>query len=318
MIFSIIIPIYNVEKYLKKCVTSITNQKFNDYEIIMIDDYSTDNSLKIAEEYTNDKNIRLIKKKKNMGLSDTRNVGIDNSSGDYLIFLDSDDYIEDGALDLLSNVIIDQGFPDIIYTGFVEERENVAETKFGYVSKRESLYDREGFLKSELSNRTLYAPACFGVYKRSLIVENRVYFKLGLLHEDELWTPSILMRAHTIYTSGIAFYHYVRRDNSITKTKDKTQNGIDLICTCYELIRVSNMIHNKHIRKLFRNHIAMLYMKGTAIGKLYKKNDGVCIDRFLPFKLSCMKKDIAKALLFMVSTRAYCILNERLGEQNGN
>ena len=96
--FSIVIPVYNVEKYIKKCLDSVANQSFKDYEVIVVNDGTKDNSMDIVKEY----DFKVVNQK-NMGLSEARNTGVKSSTGEYIIFLDSDDYIEK---DLLKDLLI--------------------------------------------------------------------------------------------------------------------------------------------------------------------------------------------------------------------
>lgn len=313
MRFSIIIPIYNTENYLDRCIQSVLNQTMSDYEVILIDDCSSDSSLKIAQSYES-AHVRILKNEMNSGLSVTRNNGIRNASGDYILFLDSDDYINSSALFDLNVLICQNAFPDIIYTGFIEERGHCKTKKFGYASEHDKLYSRYDFLKSELEKRTLYAAACFGVYKRNFIVDNRLFFKAGIYHEDELWTPQVVYRADNIYLSNLAYYHYIRRDDSITKAKDKTQNGIDLIKSCKELAGIFNDMDDIYLEKLMNNHIAMLYMKAMCRGRLYRKEYIGIIDRMFPVRNAFMLKDRMKAILFLISPYCYYLLDKRYGD----
>lgn len=313
MMFSIIVPIYNTEKYLDKCIQSVINQTYDDYELIMIDDCSTDSSFEIACKYIQN-NIKIIKNKNNSGLSITRNAGIREASGEYIFFLDSDDYIDKNALSDLSDLIYRNEFPDIIYTKFIEEREKNRVIKCGYASEPNKLYSREEFLKGELEKRTLYAAACFGIYKRKFIVHNKLYFKAGICHEDELWTPQVVNMAHTIYLSDLAYYHYIRRNDSITKVKDKTKNGIDLLDTCYELADIFSNMDDKYLEKLMNNHIAMLYMKAMCRGKLYRKEYVHMIDRKFPLEYAFIFKDKIKAMLFFCNLRLYYLLDSQYGD----
>jgi len=314
MFFSIIVPMYNVEKYLSKCIESILNQHYKDMEIIIIDDKSTDNSLSIAEKYEKYKNIKIISKERNSGLSESRNIGIREARGKYIIFLDSDDYIDENALLDLNKLICEHEFPDIIYTKFIEEREEYCEEKCGYVSESNKIYSRYDFLKSELEKRNLYAAACFGVYKRKLIIDNKLFFKPGICHEDELWTPQVINKAETIYLSDLAYYHYIRRDNSITKAKDKTKNGIDLINTCYELFVLFNDMDDNYLKKLMNNHIAMLYMKAMCRGKLFRKKYAYMIDKKIPLKYASTLKDRIKAILFLCNLHVYYLIDSQFGD----
>lgn len=314
MFFSIIIPIYNVEKYLDKCVNSLLNQDFEDYEIFLVNDSSTDSSGKIASSYANNKNIFFIDKKKNTGLSDSRNIGLKLARGEYIIFIDSDDYVESGCLKKIKKIILDNLYPDIVYTGFIEDRNGKSTTIYGYVSNKDTYYKNLDFLKSELSKRTLYAAACFGVYRRKLIIENELYFKLGIFHEDELWTPKILYNSKSVFTTELAYYHYVRREDSITRVKDKTKNGLDLLETCKELTEFSNNIKDFELRKLMNNHIAMLYMKAMTRGKLYRKPYCRFIEKSFPLKNTIFIYDRLKAILFWINLYLYYIVDSIFGD----
>ena len=305
MRFSIIVPIYNTEKYLDKCIKSVLNQTMSDYELILIDDCSTDASLKIAYKYKSN-HVKVLKNTSNLGLSETRNIGIKNASGDYIIFLDSDDYIEKTALFCLNKLICENKFPDIVYTGFIEERGTSIVKKYGYVSKPNKRYSRYDFLRSELENRTLY--------KRKLIIDNKLFFKKGIYHEDELWTPQVVDKSQYIYLSDLAYYHYIRRDNSITKVKDKTQNGIDLINSCYDLIELFSKMDDDYLKKLMNNHIAMLYMKAMCRGRLYRKEYINLIDRKFPICYATTFVDKIKAILFLISPYYYYYFDQKYGD----
>lgn len=313
MRFSIIVPIYNTEKYLDKCIQSILDQTLQDYEVLLIDDCSTDASLEIAGTYEWEQ-IRVLRNKTNLGLSITRNVGISNASGDYLVFLDSDDYIDNFALLELDKLVCEESFPDIVYTGFIEERGASIAKKYGYASESNRLYSRYEFLKSELEKRTLYAAACFGIYKRSFIIENNLFFKSGICHEDELWTPQVVNKAKNIYLSDLTYYHYIRRDNSITKVKDKTKNGLDLMESCYELIRIFDNMDDDYLKRMMDNHIAMLYMKAMCRGRLYRKEYSKIIDRKFPIRYATTLIDKIKAMLFLFSPYIYYLLDRKYGD----
>lgn len=313
MRFSIIVPIYNTEKYLDKCIQSVLCQTSCDYELLLIDDCSTDSSYDIACKYQAD-NVTILKNPSNSGLSKTRNMGIEHASGDYILFLDSDDYIDKNALSDINRLICQNEFPDIIYTGFIEERGESRAKKWGYASEPNKIYNRHDFFKSELERRTLYAAACFGVYKRNLIIDNALFFKPGIFHEDELWTPQVINKATFIYLSDLTYYHYIRRDDSITKVKDKTQNGIDLLKSCYDLIDIFSNMDDRYLKRMMDNHIAMLYMKAMCRGKLYRRDYSRLIDRKLPIRYAATAIDKIKATLFLLSPYLYYLLDRKFGD----
>lgn len=116
--FSIIIPMYNVEKYIKKCINSCLNQTYKNYEVIIVDDQSSDNSLNIAKSMCKDVSFVKILKQKNSGVSVARNKGLLKSKGDYVLFVDGDDWLEYDALAKLNDCILTNSSSDIIITGF--------------------------------------------------------------------------------------------------------------------------------------------------------------------------------------------------------
>ena len=309
MFISVVVPVYNVEKYLEKCLQSLIEQCYSDMEIVVVDDKSTDRSLCIAKKYEKYNNVKVISKEKNTGLSDSRNVGIRESRGQYIMFLDSDDYVEDGCIFKIQEIVKKENEPDIVYFGYSEEYESTNEKyiKYGYVSQKNKIYTGEEFAIAELIQRNLYAAACFGIYNREFIVRNNLYFESGLLHEDELWTPQVILRANKVYTSDYVFYHYLRRNGSITRSGNKTKHGQDMLCICKKLDILANEIKNPELKKYMDNHIAMLYMKGMTEGRLYQTN--MEIDRFYPLRKVCFKKDRAKAILFAFSLRLYYRIN---------
>lgn len=311
MLLTIIVPIYNTSNYLEKCVLSLLNQNIHDYEILLIDDGSTDSSLeickKLCDQYSD--KIRYFHKD-NSGLSDTRNYGIQCAKGEYLLFVDSDDYIEENVLLKLEKIIQTNNRPDIVYFGYFWETTNKMIPKFSYSISQIGLQSNINFLYSELSRGNLPIPVCFALFKRSLILNNNLFFASGILHEDERWSPQIIVQSKIIYVTDIVLYHYVQRKGSITKANDRTLNGLHLLNTCYFLEEYTNSLDDKKLKKLLKNRIAMVYMRATTIGKLYRKEYKHKLERGFPLKNACLFRDKMKALLYFSNIHFYCLLND--------
>lgn len=304
------VPVYNVEKYLDRCVESLVGQDMDDYEIILVNDASTDDSERIMEKWRlKDGKISCYHKIKNSGLSDTRNYGIHMAKGNYILFVDSDDYIDRNVLDNLKAVILSNGMPDIVYTGYYLEKGDSCQIKYSYLCERNQLLQARLFMKEELRQRSLPIAACFAVYRREHIIRNFLYFKPGAYHEDELWSPQVLYKALNVYVSDLVFYHYAIRQDSITKAADRTKNGLDLLDICEELAAFSGTIEDVELRKLLRNRIAMVYMKAVSIGKLFRKKFKHRVDHTFPIRYAWFIKDRSKGLIFYLSRRLYCMLN---------
>jgi len=213
--FSIIVPVFNTEKYLRQCLDSVLVQTFTDYECIMVNDGSTDNSVEIAQEYCSiDNRFKLIQKD-NGGASAARNKGIMAAKGEYLFFLDSDDFVLPYALEDLHKLTKNK--PDIVACesyGYNEAEESLVERKYTLPSTQ--LPAAQAF--SEL--KILCAPWEF-VVNKSFLLTRHIFFAEGIRHEDELWVPLIFLQSRTRENDTHPFYcNRCDTENSVTQRKD--------------------------------------------------------------------------------------------------
>lgn len=214
---SVIIPVYNVENYLEDCLNSMMNQTLKEIEIIAINDGSTDNSYEILKRY-NDKfpNIKILTQI-NSGLSATRNVGIDNSTGEYVIFIDSDDMLTENALNELYTFSKDNELDLTIYDALrVEEVTGKKDLNFysrSHIFKDRTVIGKDEFMSGVIKKGMLHTP--FHFYKRDYLVKNNFKFKEGLLHEDELFSMTSYQFLSRIGYISDQFYIRRYRENSI-------------------------------------------------------------------------------------------------------
>lgn len=312
MFLSIIVPVYNVDKYINKCLDSLLNQTINDYELVVINDGSSDRTNDIIEhDYVN--KVIYINKDNNTGLSDTRNLGMQFANGEYIIFVDGDDYVERDCVEKIREEIKKNPQIDVLYTGHYKEKKEICVKYKGFASESNKIWKVDDFLISELGKRKFPVPACFAVYRKDFLIKNKLKFTTGIYHEDELWSAEVALKAKKIRTSDICYYHYVIRQGSITQKKDLTQNGLDVIFICNIMIEMLKEIENPLVNRLFANHIAMLYMKGMCRGKLYRKEYRNKFDRKIPIKYAYFLKDKLKAALFAISPCLYCKIDSRYG-----
>lgn len=208
---SIIIPIYNVEKYVHKTIDSVINQTEKDIEIILVDDGSTDGSGKICDEYAlKDERIRVIHKT-NGGLSSARNAGIKVASSDYIMLLDGDDFLNAHAVSILNETM--EKYPsDFIQFHYQEVRENdndLIEDHNEQVYQAHSLQEMYSNLYRAGGE---FASACTKMYRKDVI--KKVLFK-NIRHEDEMWCTDAFRNGMTVTYIPNVLYYYVMRDNSI-------------------------------------------------------------------------------------------------------
>lgn len=217
---SVIVPVYNVEKYLKECIESILSQTYKDFELILVDDGSTDSSGKICDYYMGKDDRIKVLHKKNGGLSSARNAGINIAVGEYVSFVDSDDYILEDFLKKL-------------YEKSKCSRADICECTFYYLKGRKLIqsrkFDVKELIKTEAIER-LFAPPYQSfvntwnkLYKRALFQE--ILFPEGKLHEDEFTTYKLLYEANKVAYLNECLYVYRIRNNSITTAKFSTKRA---------------------------------------------------------------------------------------------
>lgn len=207
---SVIVPIYKVEKYLKRCVNSLLAQSYSDFELILVDDGSPDNCGNICEEYAaKDKRIKVIHKD-NGGLSDARNAGLRIAKGEYIAFVDSDDWVATNYLETLLKVIelTDSDICEcevLKTTGEIEKYEN---SKEKYTS-----YSSEKALELLICDKILHQYVWNKLYKRSCL--KGIPFAVGKINEDEFWTYQVFGNARRITKISNVLYYYFQRGSSI-------------------------------------------------------------------------------------------------------
>ena len=211
---SIIVPVYNEERYIKRCLDSVCRQTYSYLEIIVVDDGSTDNSAKICEQCAIiDSRIKVIQKQ-NEGAGYARNTGIDNAHGDYIFFIDSDDYILDNCIERLLSVAI-QEKADIVKCSWIKGRED--SYKIYPKITCFSVFDNVSAFRTRKTNIAVHGK----LYKREVIGDYR-YPKVTT-HDDEFFTYKLIYNAHKIIILDEAYYYYFLSPNSIMRGKKETQ-----------------------------------------------------------------------------------------------
>ena len=211
MRFSIIVPVYNVEAYLADCLESLLRQDFDDWEAICVNDGSTDSSARILDGYASrDSRIRIINQP-NGGLSAARNTGLDAATGDYILFLDSDDWLENNTLSCLSNHLDNADM--ICFGGWMgSKEESPAQEAF---DSGWSYYNRHAIEHHEFP----FVCVVLRCYRRKFLEDNTLRFRVGILHEDNHFTPRACLVAKEVKVIPYSFYHYRIRPGSIMTTR---------------------------------------------------------------------------------------------------
>ena len=237
LLISVIVPIYNVEKYLDRCVDSIVNQTYRNLEIILVDDGSPDNCPQLCNEWAKKDNRIKVVHKANGGLSDARNAGLVVSTGELILFIDSDDWIELDTFDKMLNRMIDDD-SDVVSSGVkwvTEEGEllNDVSVQWDDVIETHSAMSEiivDGKLKQHVWNK---------LYKRALIED--IPFEKGKCHEDVFWSYQVFTRAKKVSLMTESFYNYVQRSDSIMgeKYSVKRLDALDAMKQRCEFVKTS-------------------------------------------------------------------------------
>ena len=210
---SVIIPVYNCEEYIGNTLKSVINQDFNDFEIIVIDDGSTDNSLEVINETLKDSGAQYkVIHQENGGVSVVRNHGIDVSSGEYLVFVDGDDFVMPNHLSELYNGVRDFGLIQFVKKDG-EVLSNPNHFDFEYISTDE-------FIKKELNMEILFNFFQL-IYKADIIKDNNIRFSPGVVYgEDTEFALKALIYGSTLHVSNIVTYYYIQRSDSAIRTTE--------------------------------------------------------------------------------------------------
>lgn len=213
---SVIVPVYNVESYLKRCIESILNQTYDNFEIILVDDGSTDKSVNICDDYHKNPFIKVIHKK-NGGLSSARNCGLDHNNGDYITFIDADDFVAPNYLETLVSLIINHN-AEISIVGMTTTKNS----KIKPLTNSSSIsINPETALKRMLLEHGFSVSATGKLYIKQLFEHNR--YPEGKLYEDNGCTYKLFMKSHKIAFADIPLYYYFIRQDSITNSSFNIQ-----------------------------------------------------------------------------------------------
>lgn len=217
MKFSVIIPVYNVESYLQACLDSVLNQTFGDWEAICVNDGSTDNSANILDDYGHNDGRFKIVNQPNGGLSAARNTGLKTATGEYALFLDSDDWLEPNALEIVSKSLTDEDMLCFSGRRFFEKESKYHDAD--QLQPRSYATGMDYYNETALSERD-FAFVCvvLRAYKREFLVGHHLWFKEGIFHEDNLFTPFACYYAKKVKVINDCLYDYRVRANSITTT----------------------------------------------------------------------------------------------------
>lgn len=267
---SVIIPIYNVEEYIKECLSSITRQTYTgNIECILVDDCGRDKSISVAEqfiaEYEGNVAFKIVHHLHNRGLSAARNTGTEAATGDYIYYLDSDDYISDDCLEVLTEPLKKHDYDMVV--GDFKMFGNPRNIVF-LPQETGALMGREAIFSAFYFPRMVFIMACNKLIKHSLFMHYDLIFKEGQLHEDELWTYKTMFALETMYVQQKVTYYYRIHENTITA--DYSKNLKKRFDSCYDTIDYV-LDHPAPVKNELYNQCAVYYL-GVFLRNAFNEN----------------------------------------------
>lgn len=276
---SIIVPVYNVELYIEDCLNSLLNQTYSNYEIILINDGSTDNSIEICSKYS-DKKIKIFNQN-NKGVSIARNVGISLATGQYIMFVDADDMVFENYIENLITSI-EETNTDMVVCGYTKEKTELVNKKNSQEIKGE-IINANTMLENMMANNLQEGYLWNKIFKKSIINDNSLEFKEGVnVWEDLYFVIEYLSKSNKIFAINEKLYYYRTREGSAVNRKETATDLVGKIKILELIMKNYNLIINsKNYYGIKRMYITVLLKYLLQI----KKNK-----EFIKEKLSKVKK----------------------------
>ncbi len=312
---SVVVPIYNVENYLKECLDSLVFQTLENFEVILVNDGSTDRSYEIALDYSRKYNNFKLVSQKNSGLSSARNTGISLAKGEYLYFLDSDDYLEKNTLEILYNTSKKNNLDVLKFSAFTfHDKEKDFKWDhidgYRYSGIYRKIYDGNHlFLKTE-TNGDHYASSCLMLLRRQLIVDRDLRYIEGIVNEDEFFYFELMLVANRVAILNRPLYFRRYRKGSIMQTDDYLNKNRSL---CIGIQKINDIIHQYSVSNHAMYQIEISLLINAMINNWEKmppdeQNSDECkeiIKRVDPFAKKCRYGNEFRVWLFFRGLKMY-------------
>lgn len=317
---SIIVPVYNMEKYLEKCLDSLVNQTLKEIEIIVINDGSKDNSINILKQYAKKyKNIKIYDHD-NQGISKTRNFGIEKAKGEYIAFIDSDDYVDTRMFEVMYERAKKDNLDIVVcdYYNYYENRNKIE--KFKIVDFKDTTISENKSLIFQIN------PSPWNkIYKKELFEVKKYRFPIGIKYEDLGYIPILLTEANRIGKVNIPLNYYLIRGNSETTTIDERVFDIfKILDILYEYFENKNMEKTKEVEFLFISKLTMYNLQQKfninkkCANEFINKSFDYLNDKYPHWKINKYFIKTNKLKIFVKSSKWITKIYAGIGEQNEN
>lgn len=278
MLLSIIIPVYNIEKYIEKCIKSVLEQRILGIELILIDDGSKDNSGKICDEFAKKYSNIFVIHKKNGGLSDARNHGIQKAKGEYILFLDGDDFLLPNSLNKIKDILFKNNKIDVLLHKriFFYEKNNK-------MVKNKQKFNLINFNNKTLEKKILYllrenlyeGNVALKIVKKEIIIKNEIFFETGLISEDIEWSFRLFFTTKDIevFATNLQFYVYRKSRIGSISNSPNIKSVFDVLKILNKWERFFRNLDDLELKKEIYNYLSFIYVNTLISFSLLNKND---------------------------------------------
>ncbi len=305
MKYSIIIATYNSGKYIKKCIESILNQTLKNFNIIIVDDGSTDNTKEVLKPYLKLKNVKYFYKE-NTGVADTRNFGISKVKTEYFMFIDSDDYISPTLFETIEKY---NNYDILSFKGKkIDENDNlIMNLEKGVFD----IIDGENYLKDLIINNHFFLVPWGYVYNTKFWNKNRLEYEKYYVMEDAGLTPIAILNAKKVISIDYYGYYYVQTNESITRTKNERKIKLNIESILFQYDYLINYIENNNycieFKIIFKNYFSkFLLWYGSTLSKKYSKK------YIKELKKRKINKELKRKNLKTIIKKIICKINYKL------
>lgn len=302
MKISLIVAAYNIEQYIHRCITSLINQTFENLEIIIVNDGSTDNTLRIIEELKkNNKNIKVINQE-NKGLIETRKTGFENATGEYILFVDGDDWLEREAVEILYTNAVKENADIVLFNAF-NSYDDGTRTNFNTVNMNAIDEIKKDTLKALFLDNVL--PVVWAKFiKRAFIIENNIQFPKNISYgEDLAFSAKLFMNTPNVVIVEDKLYNYYQRLDSISRSTDNRILEVNIA-----LSYIENDLKQRKIYSLYEKEFEKLVYRHLMLSKILR------IEGNYPSKLAVYKQYKNRAI--NINNNKYIVDELRHGNTN--
>ena len=307
--FSVIVPVYNVTPYLDRCVQSLLSQEYGAYEVILIDDGSTDGSGDMCDVYAAGNKFVRTFHTENGGLSAARNLGIEKAKGEYLLFVDSDDCVDENMCRTLEQRLCHYEGVDLVSFDALGEDGDSCEHMRRILTDQTDVSEGREYLLQGYKKRNVNVQVWMYAFRKDFLDSEHLRFKEGILHEDVEFMPRVLLKARRVLSVPDVLYHYKIRKGSISTSSDKRKNIEDLFSVLREQSHMAAQ-QSPQMKKWMLNGILNSYLNMVQEARMDRSEYRIYLDKDFLGGRPATAWNAFRALLCRVNVGWYCRLNE--------